>query len=143
MNESVEKDGENRKPKIALNFKIDIDKVDREPMNSDVNPSQSLSARSRVKTPRNAMMNPMLSPRKDTFTSPREEISKFLHKREDLQQLVSNPDEPLLLDQTEDEMLLTMKNQDVRSPILREYTKNKRRSLGVPRESHFHQLNPN
>jgi hypothetical protein len=124
-------------------FKLELGKLNLE---DTPQPQGVQSARARTITPRNQFTNPMMSPRKDQFVSPREEHIKFMSKRTDLCNLVNDSKKPILIDEAEDIMLLELKNQDTLSPQLRITTnsnQDKRKSFGTIRESHFHVLSEN
>lgn len=119
-----------------LDLKLDMNRIDQE-KDSEMNTSKS--ARPRIKTPRNPLNNVLLSPRKELYTSPREEITKFLSKRQDLE-LQGENGKKIFIDETEDEMLLRMKNQDVELP--KKSKTERRRSYHKEGEisHHFQQL---
>lgn len=123
-----------RKNSISkLELKLDMNRLDK---NTEKLEGTSNSARPRIKTPRNPLNNVLLSPRKEQFTSPREEISKFISKRKDL----NLEKDKVFIDETEDEMLLQIKNQDVKSPKINQPEKRRSYHKEGEKTSHFHQL---
>jgi hypothetical protein len=104
---------EEKETKVNNSTKLNLLKLNLEQVNTtsdklEINGSQS--ARPRIKSPR-SFFN-LVSPRKkDVTTSPREEVTKFMSKRKDLNYLVKDTNTKIPIDETEDAMLIEMENQ--------------------------------
>jgi hypothetical protein len=97
----------NNPAKLNL-LKLNLEQVNTTSDKLEINGSQS--ARPRIKSPR-SFFN-LVSPRKkDVTTSPREEVTKFMSKRKDLNYLVKDTNKKIPIDETEDAMLIEMENQ--------------------------------